>query len=246
MVAIYQPQGKAREYSEFALNLYTGCSHACRYCYCPAIMRKTLEEWTVNPHPRKGIIKQVEKDAKKMSENNKTKDLLLCFMCDPYQSEESAILTREALEVLEKYKFKAVNVLTKGGTRAVKDFDIISRNGWKFGSTIIMQNESIRKHWEPGASVIASRYEALKEAHRLGIHTWVSVEPVVDPDEALRVIEDLIQYVSYWKVGKLNHNAAIERTMDWARFYKDVKTLLGDRPHYIKKDLQQYAKALAS
>lgn len=242
MAAIYQPQGKAREYSEFALNLYTGCSHACRYCYCPAIMRQTLTEWAANPHPRKNILRQVEKDAGKMSDADKAKDLLLCFMSDPYQSEAAAILTREALTILEGQGFKAVNVLTKAGSRAVNDFDILGHCKWKFGSTIIMQNEAKRQYWEPGASSIASRYEAVKEAHRQGIYTWVSVEPVIDTGEALQVITDLLPYVSFWKVGKLNHNAAIEEAMDWGRFYKDVKTLLRDRPHLIKKDLKNYAE----
>jgi DNA repair photolyase len=35
MPIIYEPRGKAREYSDLAVNLNMGCSHACRY-YCPA------------------------------------------------------------------------------------------------------------------------------------------------------------------------------------------------------------------
>ena len=31
--AIYQPEGKAREYSAWACNLYNGCPNACYYCY---------------------------------------------------------------------------------------------------------------------------------------------------------------------------------------------------------------------
>ena len=49
MSIIYEPRGKAREYSELAANLYTGCSHGCRYCYCPAILRKKIDEWAANP-----------------------------------------------------------------------------------------------------------------------------------------------------------------------------------------------------
>lgn len=32
--AIYNPKGKAGEYSEWACNFYTGCSNNCQYCYC--------------------------------------------------------------------------------------------------------------------------------------------------------------------------------------------------------------------
>ena len=33
MNVIYEPKGRAREYSELACNLYRGCTHGCRYCY---------------------------------------------------------------------------------------------------------------------------------------------------------------------------------------------------------------------
>ena len=31
--AIYNPKGKAAEYSKWACNFYTGCSNGCTYCY---------------------------------------------------------------------------------------------------------------------------------------------------------------------------------------------------------------------
>ena len=62
MPVIYEPRGKAREYSELACNLYTGCIHKCKYCYCPAIMRKSLDEWSNNPHARTRILKQLENE----------------------------------------------------------------------------------------------------------------------------------------------------------------------------------------
>jgi DNA repair photolyase len=239
---IYEPSGKAREYSELAANFYTGCSHACKYCYCPAIMRKTLDQWSSNPHARTNIINQFERDAKTATAEQKEKELLFSFMSDCYQNEESAFLTRQALLIAEKYGFKKVNVLTKAGFRAVKDFDIFMRNpGWKFGSTIIMRNEELREQWEPGAPSIQSRYEAVKIANKNGIYTWVSIEPVISTTEALNVISDLRKYVSFWKVGKLNHFKEIEDIIDWKQFYNDVVYQLKGCNYMIKKDLLKYA-----
>ena len=70
---IYEPSGKAREYSELAANFYTGCLHACKYCYCPSIMRKTLSDWSLNPHARTNIVKQFENDCKKATKEIKEK-----------------------------------------------------------------------------------------------------------------------------------------------------------------------------
>lgn len=236
---IYEPSGKAREYSELALNLYTGCSHKCSYCYCPSIMRKSLDDWAAYPKARTNILKQLEHNARKLAGCDK--ELLISFMSDPYQDDEAAYLTRSALLVLEKYGFQKVQVLTKAGFRASQDFDIFARNpGWKFGSTIIMRDDKLRAEWEPGAPSIESRYEAVKHAHKSGIFTWVSVEPVVEPAEALKVVKDLLPYVSFWKVGKLNHNPEVEAGIDWHRFLSDVRDVLNGTPHMIKKDLLRY------
>lgn len=241
MPVIYEPTGKAREYSELAINLYTGCSHKCRYCYCPSIMRKTLEEWSSKPYARTRIIKQLENDCKKADDKMKNKELLFSFMSDCYQNEESAFLTREALLIVEYYGFKKVNILTKAGFRTVKDFDIFERNkNWKFGSTIIFRNEDLRNEWEPGAPSISSRYEAVKIAKSKGIYTWVSIEPVVDTKEALKVIQDLTPFVDLWKVGKLNHFKEIESKIDWKQFLKDAKEELKGCDVYWKKDLLKY------
>lgn len=242
MPIIYEPSGKAREYSELAANFYTGCSHACKYCYCPSIMRKTLSEWSASPHARTNIVRQFENDCKKADPETKQKELLFSFMSDCYQSEESAFLTRHMLLLAEKYGFKNVNVLTKAGFRAVADFDIFKRNtGWKFGSTIIFRNEELREEWEPGAPSIQSRYEAVKLAHNAGIYTWISIEPVVNVEEALKVITDMYNFTDFYKVGKLNHMKEIEETIDWKSFYLRVEELLKNKPHLIKKDLLKYA-----
>ncbi|GAG16265.1 unnamed protein product [marine sediment metagenome] len=79
------------------------------------------------------------------------------------------------------------------------------------------------------------------EAHERGIKTWVSVEPVVDPVEALMVIETLLPYVDLWKVGKLNHDPEREKAINWKNFLMKVERLLQDRPHIIKNDLLEAA-----
>lgn len=232
---IYEPKGKAREYSELAVNLYTGCSHACKYCYCPAISYKKLEDFAKDPKPRADILKKLEADAAKMK--GETRQVLFSFMSDPYQSDEAAALTREALLILEKYEFKNVSVLTKAGPRAVRDFDILARNGWKFGSTLIFTKEADREKWEPGTPALLDRARAIRKAHEMGIFTWVSIEPVIDPHQAIKVIQALRHDVDFWKVGKLNHFPEIEKQIDWRDFYEQVKKNIPEEKVYFKIDL---------
>lgn len=230
---IYEPKGAALEYSHLALNLYIGCGLACTYCYAPAIVRQSVAEWSKNPHPKKDILKRLESDAKRMQGD--PRKILLCYTSDPYQSPEAAKLTRDALLILEKYKMTAT-VLTKGGSLAMKDFDILERNNWEFGTTLSHLSDTIKKKWEPNAGTVDSRIIAIRHANKRGIKTWVSVEPVMDANQALDLISLLYAEVDFWKIGKMNHR---KLDIDWAKFRDDAVELLESlgAKYYIKKEL---------
>lgn len=237
---IYEPRGRAKEYSALACNLSRGCSHGCLYCYAPSIQFTTRQNWTANISPRNRILDQLKLDAEEMKGDLRT--ILFCFLCDPYQPIDIEYkLTRSALEILGEKRFR-VQILTKGGRRALRDFDLLKKYKFMLGSTVLFSDDKLRKKWEPHASPIEERIEVIKEAHRGGIFTWVSLEPVIEAKEALKVIEALHEYVDFWKVGKLNHMASVERLTDWAAFYVEVtELLLGlGADYYIKNDLLKF------
>ncbi len=234
---IYKPRGRAREYSPLALNLYRGCSHGCTYCYAPGCMHTTSCAWHSTVTPREGLLKKLEADAREMEGDPRR--VLLCFLSDPYQpADDVHQLTRQALEILGRHRMKA-QILTKGGTRACRDFDLMRQHDVHLGVSLSFVTDEARAKWEPEAASVEDRVELLRRAHRAGIYTWVSVEPVILPDEALAVIRRFRRYVRFWKVGKLNHMRDIERGIDWPAFRgAAVKAL--DRAgadYYIKKDL---------
>ena len=237
MGVIYETSGAAREYTHLAINTYHGCRFACKYCYAPAIARKSMAEWCKNPQPKANILQRIEADAKKMYGD--PRPILLCFTSDPYQDAESAELTRKTLLILEKYKLTAT-VLTKAGMNAVQDFDILKRNGWEFGTTLSYVSGSIQKEWEPYSAHPADRVDAIMKAHSMGIKTWVSVEPVMDTSEALKMIYTTERVVDFWKIGKMNHR---KLNIDWKKFHDDAVVLLDSlgAKYYIKKELAAFA-----
>jgi len=98
MKAIYETRGRAREYCELAINLYTGCSHNCIYCYGAAVTHQDKERWGQNPQPRKGIIWQIQRDAERYSKLNEKRPILMCFVTDPYQpADDTHRLARKAI-----------------------------------------------------------------------------------------------------------------------------------------------------
>lgn len=248
MNIVYKPKGRALEYAPFACNLYMGCTHGCTYCYAPGCVRRTTEQWHLEAESRKNVVDLFRKDAEWMSKNLPNDDsrrILFCFLSDPYQPIESHLhITRQCLEIANSYGIK-IDILTKGTfARVSKDFQLMLDSGVHLGVTLSFSSDKERKKWEPNASSVNDRLKILKSAHDLGIYTWVSMEPVINPDEALAVIDKAHSFVDFWKVGKLNHNKKVENTVDWHKFYIDVRNRLTryDANFYIKKDLRAFSQ----
>lgn len=244
MSVIYQPNGAALEYAQLAVNLYRGCRHGCTYCYAPRCLHMKLDEFS-DAKPRADILKKLEIDAKKMAGD--PRPVLLCFTCDPYgPDEEKDKITQQAIEILGQNRMQ-MRVLTKNGALANRDFHLMGKYNVEFGETIIFSDDATRQKYEPHAGTIEERIEAMRTAHTLGLRTWVSVEPVIDPDQALKVIDTLRNSVDVWKIGKLNHDAELERTVDWRKFVDQVMERMGHYGcrYYIKNELWKYASPQA-
>lgn len=238
MQAIYEPKGRAREYHELACNLYRGCGHGCVYCYAPAAIKMDRREFYDNPIPRIGILDALEKDATRMEFLGDKRHVMLCFSCDPYQPVDvEARVTRQAITILKRHQCN-VSILTKGGERATRDFDLLTPED-KFGCTLTFLEERDSLKWEPKAALPQSRLESLKQAHDRGIQTWASLEPVIDPSQTLAIIEQAHSHVDEFKVGTLNY---MPNEISWATFALAAKQKLeyyGSR-YYLKEDLRKW------
>jgi DNA repair photolyase len=239
MNIVYEPKGRAREYAALAANLYKGCTHGCRYCYGAKMPWVNPEKYLTQASPKEDTTAKLKKDMKKLRGDDR--EILLSFTGDVYQPVEMDLtLTRQALEVLRENNLR-FTLLTKGGTRAVRDFDLMEGyDKARFGTTLIFLDQTKVDEWEPGAATVEDRIKAIEEAHGRGIPTWVSLEPVIDPEEAMAVIRALHPIVGSWKVGKVNYTKLPE-PVDWIRFREDVKDLLESKGagYYLKNSLTQ-------
>ena len=211
-------------------------------CYAPTTLHKRPEEFFKSGVPKKDIFSRLRKDCEELSQLDECPEILISFIGDPYQSVEFIYgLIHTTLQILIGYDLP-FTILTKGGTRAIKDFGLMERyNKARFGSTIICMDQKIADVWEPGAPTVNDRAEAIKLAHERGIKTWVSLEPVVDPDQAFQVIGFLHRWVDKWMIGKLNRNPEHEAKIDWIEFREKVKELLDaiGADYYLKKSLTE-------
>lgn len=246
---IYQPKGRAKEYGDLALNIYNGCSFGCTYCFAPAVLKKDRDTFHNAVQTRDNLLEKVEKDCKSGLID---RPVHLCFTCDPYQYIDTDLqTTREVLRFFKKHNIN-FQMLTKGGMRAARDFDLY-KQGDSFGTTLtFLPHNRYAEYFEPHNNP-SDRFESLYIAHDEGIKTWVSLEPVIYPTDTLELIRITQSYVDLYKVGKLNTNNCkssptytqlreIEKSTDWKAFGHKVIDLLESlgKEYYIKDDLKAY------
>jgi DNA repair photolyase len=235
MKPIYIPKGKAKEYGDYAINIYTGCPHECYYCFAPNVLHKVKDDFHKCIEPRKNIVEEVRKQIYREKITGKL--IHLCFTCDPYPKGYDSTPTREIIKVL-KESGNHVQILTKNGIGAARDFDLLDSNDW-FGITYAgYENGEFRKEpkSEPNADSPHGRLLALYEAHERGIKTWVSAEPVLNDEDVLLLIKNA-WYVDLWKVGKLNYYPS---DIDWGGFGRRAESALISigKAYYIKESLR--------
>ena len=237
---IYHPSGSAGEYADkgYAVNLFKGCTHGCKYCYVPAACRVSRESFHASVTAAPDVLQRLEKDMSKAGVL--PEPIFLCFTCDPYCVDAPEEITREAIGIIIR-SGNRVNILTKGGMRAADDLLFLSMvPGNKIGATLTFQSLRLSMTWEPRATAPVSRIEMLKLAKEKGIETWASIEPVIDPDQSLRIMQAALPYVDIFKIGKWNHDPRAKE-IDWRRFARTARQIMeaNGKRYIFKKELRE-------
>lgn len=240
---IYAPKGQAGEYAPLATNPYRGCGHGCAYCYVPLVTKQPRPEFDAGAVPRQDFVRRLYADAGKYMAAGITEQVMLSFTTDPYHPGDTT-LTRTTIEVLRAHGM-GFCTLTKGGNRARVDIMAFRPDRDAFASTLTSLDKRFSRKWERGAADPDDRIGTLKTFHDAGIFTWVSLEPTLDVDASLAIVEATHEFVDLYKVGRANYLKEITKTTDWRDYtlrMVDTMHRLGKR-HYIKRDLQEYLPA---
>lgn len=191
--------------ADFAVNHYSGCEHACIYCYARFICkwRKQKEKWGSFVDVKINAPELVAEESK-----NQKGTVILCTTADPYQPIENKYkLTREVLQNLNKDM--KLSILTKSDL-VLRDIDVFRRfKDIEIGLTITTLNENIKKVFEPFSSSSSARLEALKKLKQEGFFTYCFVGPILpyltDLEEIFRKVS---QFVDLFMFEDLNLSIA--------------------------------------
>ena len=239
---IYAPAGQAGEYAPLAANPYRGCGHACAYCYVPGVLRMDRAEFDKGAVARPGFLDNLRKDAQKYQAAGISEQVMLSFTTDVWNPFDTS-LTIPTIEILIEHGL-GFCTLTKGGTRALAGIDLFRPDRDAFASTLTTLDDSFSRKWERNAALPADRIAALKAFHERGIFTWVSLEPTLDVESSLSIVEATHEFVDLYKIGRVNY-LPMTRTTDWKSYTERMVELCARLgvTHYVKKDLQSYLPA---
>lgn len=166
---------------DYSLNPYSGCSHACCYCYARFMCRyrQGSEKWGEFVDVKINIVQALKRQIKKIKPGLVT----ISSVTDPYQPLEAKYqLTRQCLKILASHNFK-IALLTKSAL-ITRDIDILksfdTSNSYAMpGMTITCLDDEDAQNFEPGAPLISARFEALKKLNQAGIKTLIFLGPFI-------------------------------------------------------------------
>lgn len=158
--------------SDYSVNPYLGCAHACRYCYASFMKR-----FSHHPEPWGEFVDVKHWPEIKNPQKYAGKELFISSVTDPYQpAEESYGRTRALLEQLQGSGCK-ISIATKSDL-ILRDLDLIK----SFPDAIVSWSvntleEAFQSDMDHAVS-IERRLAAMKAFHDAGVRTTCFISPI--------------------------------------------------------------------
>jgi DNA repair photolyase len=231
--------------SDYAVNCYSGCGHACVYCYARFATRFShpREEWGSFVDIKTNAPQVLAREVKRKTVGQ----VMLSSVCDAWQPAESnCLLTRQCLEILLRYQYR-VSLLTKNAL-AGRDLDLLASGNTEFGVTVTTLDPKLAGIIEPRASAPQERLELLQSAKSKGIRTYAFIGPLLpflsDNEQNITALLKAVKGagVDYFYVDKLNLRYGV-----WPALLKLLHEHYPDLiPEYRKIFFENVAKAAYS
>ncbi|MDU5111990.1 MAG: radical SAM protein [Clostridium sp.] len=161
----------------YNMNIYKGCCHGCIYCDSRSDCYG-IEDFD-RVRVKENSINLIEKDLKS---KRKKGVVSTGAMSDPYNPfEKKFLLTRKALELIDKYNYGAA-IDTKSDL-ITRDIDVLKRikehSPVLCKITITTADDELSKKIEPNVSLSSERFKAIKELSDAGIYTGILLMPIL-------------------------------------------------------------------
>ena len=154
---------------KLTLNPYSGCDHACVYCYASSYIPNFHE-----CRPKKDLTERLKRETAKL----KGETVSISNSSDPYpRMEATAGLTRRCLEILAKSNCR-IQIITKSNL-VTRDDDLLSKTPSTIALTVTTIDAEVAQILEPHAPPPAARLRAVEDLIRKGIPVSVRIDPII-------------------------------------------------------------------
>jgi len=154
---------------KLTFNPYTGCDHACVYCYASSYIPRFAD-----CRPKKGLPQSLQREAAKL----KGETVSMANSSDPYPRLEAETgLTRKCLAILVHSNCR-IQVITKSSL-VTRDTDLLSKVPSTVAVTITTDDDAKAELIEPYAPSATERLKTVETLIRKGIPVSVRVDPVI-------------------------------------------------------------------
>jgi len=171
---------------KLTFNPYTGCDHACVYCYASSYIPKFSD-----CRPKKDLISKLKIEAVRL----KGEVISISNSSDPYPNlEANTGLMRQCLEVLCQRNCK-IQIITKSNI-VTRDVDLLKKIPSMVSLTVTTLDEKIAELLEPNAPPPAERLKAAEILVTKGIPISVRIDPVIpsvndEPEELIKTLANI-------------------------------------------------------
>ena len=232
--------------SDYAVNPYVGCTHACKYCYASFMKR-----FTDHPEPWGEFVDVKYWPEIKHPEKYAGKEMFLSSVTDPYQPLEKKYRRTRAILEQKQGSGISVSISTKSDL-ILRDLDLLktfpsAHVSWSINTL----DEDFRRAMDRGVS-IERRLEAMRQFYEAGIQSTCFISPIFPGITDVKAIIERVngQCNLVW-LENLNLRGDYKpRILEWIHenhpeldtLYREIYTK-GSRDYWIALDqeIREYA-----
>ena len=215
----------------FRVDTYDGCSFGCKYCFANTrgggFARKKKEESIDLYYLRRHFEKAFVDERKYKDITVELMQHKVPFHCggmaDPFQHKEfKEKRTFELIKLSNEFQYP-IMFSTKVSSLPKEYWDILDPNIHAFQISLCGYDDDFIRKYETNTPLASERIEFIKELHEKGFWVSIRLQPLIDLEQAIKVIEATNKVVDFITVEHIKiptDNYAVRE------LFKDIKETL--------------------
>lgn len=212
MEEYHESMGLTRQFTfcpnAFRIDLYRDCTFGCKYCFANmnVFNEQEITKWRVAKFDK---IKRKFELA--LDSDKESKDIIVELirhrvplhcggMSDPFQPREWKYkLTYELIQLSNKYQYP-IQFSTKTAYLPDEYYEILDPKIHAFQISLIGLSDNYIRKWETNTPTAYERIEFIKKLRAKGFWVGVRIQPIIELNETLNLIEYLKDIPNYYTV----------------------------------------------